>query len=219
MKLNIIISDFTYMKENYCIAGWSPAEQRMRRLMIDGHHWSEEEANKVEGHSCIQIETIPIPPNEGRNYPHKTEDTWITNDIKVLYHFTSPAELAYGLEDSLSRNIKSIFNGHLKENTFVLPKIKCPSLGAIKVPAQNLEFYKDSENKLRVRILDNDGQKYDLRVTCRYLRDVLDKMNGLKKLNNELKRVSFAHVRVGLAKPYYKQENHCFLMCNGVFLF
>ena len=25
MKLNIIISDFTYMKENYCIAGWSPA--------------------------------------------------------------------------------------------------------------------------------------------------------------------------------------------------
>lgn len=108
---------------------------------------------------------------------------------------------------------------YMKENTFVLPKTKCPSLGGIKVPAQNLEFYKDSENKLRIRILDNDGQKYDLRVTCRYLRDVLDKMNGLKKLNDELKRVSFAHVRVGLAKPYYKQENHCFLMCNGVFLF
>ena len=82
MKLNIIISDFTYMKENYCIAGWSSAEQRMRRLMIDGRHWSEEEVNKVEGHSCIQIETIPIPPNEGRNYPHKTEDTWITEALK-----------------------------------------------------------------------------------------------------------------------------------------
>ena len=26
-------------------------------------------------------------------------------------------------------------------------------------------------------------------------------------------------VRVGLAKPYYKQNNHCFLMCNGVFLY
>ena len=44
-------------------------------------------------------------------------------------------------------------------------------------------------------------------------------MNGLKKLNEELKQVTFAHVRVGLAKPYYKQNNHCFLMCNGVFLY
>ena len=96
---------------------------------------------------------------------------------------------------------------------------KCASLGAVKVPAQNLEFYKDCENKLRVKILDNNGQKYDWRIACRYLRDVLDKMNGLKKLNEQLKQVTFAHVRVGLAKPYYKQENHCFFMCNGVFLF
>jgi len=73
--------------------------------------------------------------------------------------------------------------GHLKENSYVLPGTKCASLGAIKVPAQNLEFYKDSENKLRIKIQDNDGEKYDLRVTCRYLRDVLDKMNGLKKMN------------------------------------
>lgn len=63
------------------------------------------------------------------------------------------------------------------------------------------------------------GDKYDLRVTCRYLRDVLDKMNGLKKLNEQLKEMTFAHVRVGLAKPYYKQNNHCFLMCNGIFLY
>lgn len=31
--------------------------------------------------------------------------------------------------------------------------------------------------------------------------------------------MTFAHVRVGLAKPYYKQKNNCFLMCNGVFLY
>ncbi len=219
MKLNIIISDFTYMTDSYCIAGWSPAERKMRRLMLNGHHWSEDAAKKVEGHSCIQVETLPISPKEGRDYPHKTEDTWINEDIVPLYKYDSPADLAYELEPSLSKNIQSIFGGNLKENTYVLPSSHCASLGAIKVPAQNLEFYKDSENKLRVRILDNDGQKYDLRVTCRYLRDVLDKMHGLKKLNEELRQVSFAHVRVGLAKPYYKQKNHCFLMCNGVFLY
>lgn len=219
MKLNIIISDYTYMTENCCIAGWSPAEKRMRRLMINGHHWSESEAKKVEGHSCIQVETLPIPYNEGRDYPHKTEDTWITEDIVPLYRYDTPADLAYDLERSLSKSITDIFARKLKDNSYVLPGTRCASLGAIKVPAQNLEIYKDSENKLRVKILDNDGQKYDLRVTCRYLRDVLDKMNGLKKLNAELKEKAFAHVRVGLAKPYYKQNNHCFLMCNGVFLF
>lgn len=65
----------------------------------------------------------------------------------------------------------------------------------------------------------NEIKYYCFRLTCRYLRDVLDKMNGLKKLNERLKEMTFAHVRVGLAKPYYKQNNHCFLMCNGVFLY
>lgn len=219
MKVNIIISDYTYMIDSYCIAGWSPTEQKMRRLMIEGHHWSEKEVKKVEGYSCIQIETLSIPPNEGRDYPHRTEDTWISQNVIPLYRFDSPRDLAYELEPSLSRNIRSIFNGYLKENAYVLPNTHCPSLGAVKLPAQNLKFYKDSENKLRVQILDDDGQKYDLRVTCRYLREVLDKMRGLEQLNEDLKKVSFAHVRVGLAKPYYKQKNHCFLMCNGVFLF
>ena len=219
MKLNIVVSDYTYMKDTYCIAGWSPSEQRMRRLMPNGHHWSEAESKKVEGHSCIQVETMSIPPEEGRDYPHKKEDTWISENIIPLYHYDTPADLAYELEGSLSKNIASVFSGHLKDNSYVLPGTKCASLGAIKVPAQNLEFYKDSENKLRIKIRDNDGEKYDLRITCRYLRDVLDKMNGLKKLNEQLKGMTFAHVRVGLAKPYYKQNNHCFLMCNGVFLY
>ena len=110
------------------------------------------------------------------------------------------------MEDSLSKNIATIFNWHLKENSYVLPGTKCASLGAVKVPAQNLEFYKDDETKLRVKILDNDGKKYDLRVTCRYLRDVLDKTNSLRQLNEQLREMTFAHVRVGLAKPYYKPK-------------
>ena len=219
MKLNIIISDYTYMKDTYCIAGWSPSEQKMRRLMINGHHWSELEAQKVEDHSCIQVETLPMSLDECRDYPHKTEDTWISEHVTPLYRYTSPAELASELENSLSRNIKSIFAGQLKECSYVLPGTKCASLGAIKIPAQNLEFYKDDEGKLRVKILDNDGTKYNLRVTCRYLRDALDKTSGLYRLNEQLKEMTFAHVRVGLAKPYYKQKNHCFLMCNGVFLY
>lgn len=219
MKLQIIISDYTYMKDSYCIAGWSPTEKKMHRLLINGHHWDEKESKFVKGHSCILIETIPADPEKQRDYPHKTEDTWISDDIQVLYQYNSPKELAYELESSLSKTIKHIFNGHLKENSYVLPKTRCASLGAIKVSAGNISFYKDSDEKLRIKLIDNDNEIYDLRVTCRYLRDVLDHEKGLEKLNESLKNVSFAHIRVGLAKPYYLKNNHCHLMCNGVFLY
>lgn len=219
MRLHIIISDYTYMIDSYCIAGWSKMENKMRRLLLNGKHWEEKDSKLVRGHSCIQVETITADPEKERDYPHKTEDTWITDNIKVLYQYDSPKDIAYELEPSLSRNIRSIFNGHLKENSYVLPKTKCKSLGAVKVPADNVSFYKDHDGKLRIKIIDNDNEKYDLRVTCRYLRDVLDKEKGLENLNEDLKNMRFAHVRVGLAKPYYLKNNHCYLMCNGVFLY
>jgi len=29
----------------------------------------------------------------------------------------------------------------------------------------------------------------------------------------------FAHCRIGLARPFLMQENHCYLMLNGLFLY
>lgn len=75
---------------------------------------------------------------------------------------------------------------------------------------------------MRVNLLDHDGQKYDLRVTCKYLRDVLDPMS-VKELeafkDDVLNSEQMVHVRVGLAKPYVYKDNNCYLMCNGVFFY
>ena len=92
-------------------------------------------------------------------------------------------------------------------------------LGAIIIPSQNITFFKDS-GKLRIRIVDNDKTEYDLRVTCKYLRDLLDKMKNLDDFNAEMQAPgSKAHVRVGLAKPYAYKDNNCYLMGNGVFFY
>lgn len=75
---------------------------------------------------------------------------------------------------------------------------------------------------MRVNLLDNDKTEYDVRVTCKYLRDVLDPMSAKEfdafkeEMESSDKR---AHVRVGLAKPYVYKDSNCYLMCNGVFLY
>lgn len=76
--------------------------------------------------------------------------------------------------------------------------------------------------KLRVRLLDHDASEYDLRVTCKYLRDLLDPMpdQEFEKSSREMRGGrQKAHVRVGLAKPYVYKDSNCYLMCNGVFFY
>ena len=215
---NVIISDVTYMKdEKYCVAGWEPTARKMRRLMPEGHHWHGDNLNKIKQYSYITVKGW-FPAN-GRDYPHKSEDMAIDLDtLKILSTYDTSKKLANDLEGSIHRNVKSIFRGNLKENTYVPAKSKCPSLGAVVIPSFNLEFFRDN-GKLRVSFKDNDDDQYDLRVTCKYLRDVLDKEKSLKGLNLAIKDYGRAHIRVGLAKPFAQQDNNCFLMCNGVFLF
>ena len=73
-----------------------------------------------------------------------------------------------------------------------------------------------------MNVLDRDKKDYDLRVTCKYLRDVLDPMpdKEFEQFKTEMQQSGkMAHVRVGLAKPYVYKDSNCYLMCNGVFFY
>ncbi len=75
---------------------------------------------------------------------------------------------------------------------------------------------------MRVNLLDRDGTEYDLRITCKYLRDLIDPMQAkeFETFNEEIQNSNqTAHVRVGLAKPYVYKNSNCYLMCNGVFFY
>lgn len=218
-QINVITSDITYMKETYCVAGWSPSTGQMKRLMIDGHHWDDENLKKLGKYASLNVTVLP--KEGGRNYPHKTEDTCIGEDFKVVRRYDNPTVLAKDLRPSTSKTISAAFSRKLKAKSYVSFKTKCPSLGGVVLPAKNVEFFKQ-DGKLRVNILDNDGTEYALRVTCKYLRDLLDPMGSkeFKEFKNEMQESGqAAHVRVGLAKPYVYKNNNCYLMCNGVFFY
>lgn len=218
-QINVITSDITYMKETYCVAGWNPSGRQMKRLLINGKHWDDNDLKRIGGYASLLVNVIPIPADRQRDFPHQTEDTWIDDNFKVIKTYDDPAKLAEALKGSVFPAIQRVFKGKLKENAYVPEGTHCPSLGAIIIPSANIEFSKSS-GKLRATIVDNDKAEYDLRVTCKYLRDMLDPMESLDNFNKEMRASgSKAHVRVGLAKSYAYKDNNCYLMCNGVFFY
>ncbi|MBO5662538.1 MAG: hypothetical protein J6S12_01600 [Alphaproteobacteria bacterium] len=75
------------------------------------------------------------------------------------------------------------------------------------------------DGKLRARITDYSKQLYELKVSCKYLRDIFEKDKDVKNLNNAIAASQYAHCRIGLARKFLMQENHCYLMLNGLFLY
>jgi len=193
----------------------------MQRLMINGNHWTNKDLEKVGKYALLNVNVIP--KEGGRNYPHKTEGTWIDDNFKVVQHYEDPNTLAKSLRQSTSKTIDTAFEGNLKKKSYVRFKTNCPSLGGVILPAKNINFFKN-DGKLRVNLLDHDTCEYDLRVTCKYLRDLFDPMPAkeLEGFNAEMQGSNKkAHVRVGLARvrTYVYKNSNCYLMCNGVFFY
>ena len=214
-KSNIIISDITCMKEKFCIAGFDTYEKRMKQLMIDGSYWDE---NQIPRTYCqIMVENEPF--DEPRDYPHRTEDVNINYEsIEIEKYFEPGKELADCLKETVSKDIQSIFNHHVKEKSYVLQNTNCPSLGAIVISARDIEFFTE-DGKLRTSITDFSKQKYDMKVSCKYLRDIFERTKDVDKLNYMVSQSQYAHCRIGLARKFLIQENHCYLMLNGLFLY
>jgi hypothetical protein len=217
-KTNIIVSDITYKKNLFCVAGWDKSANKMRRLLLDGKYWHLDDIKKLGQYAEICVEVLP--DSKKRTYPHKNEDTIISSNFKVAHRFNEPKSLALALKKSVSANIADAFNNKLIGHEYVHAKTNCSSLGAILVDSKDINFYKNDNQKLRLRVKDSDKQIYDLRISCKYLRDILKSESDLETLNKEMQVFPHkAHIRLGLAKPFVHQKNKCYLMCNGLFLY
>ena len=58
-----------------------------------------------------------------------------------------------------------------------------------------------------------------MKVSCKYLRDIFERTKDVDKLNYMVSQSQYAHCRIGLARKFLIQENHCYLMLNGLFLY
>jgi len=221
IKMNIIITDITYMKEKFCVAGYNYMNKKVIRLMPNGSHWEEKELKKIDGFCLVNVEGKYPSPSQGRQYPHRTEDFHIDLDtLEIIKSFESMKELREEIKESSSLSIQGIFKNNVKRAKYVPAKTKCKSLGAVELPVSNLEFIKEN-GKLRLHIKDSDNKEYNVKVSSKMIRDFYFK-NGedLEKLNEHVFIFGEnAHVRIGLARAFSMQNNHCYLMCNGIFIY
>jgi hypothetical protein len=205
------------MKNKFCVAGWDLDECRMKRLLIDGGYWDTTNLPSIgKWYSSLSVYTRLL--DTPRDYPQRTDDVNVEVDsICCQKSFSSGQEVAAKLSDSISENIMSIFDNKVVENSYVQQHTICSSLGAVEVPANNVTFVIDN-NKLRASITDNDSREYLLPVSCKYVRDIFTSNKNIDELNYIFTKEWTAHLRIGLARPFSMQENHCYIMLNGIFL-
>jgi hypothetical protein len=205
------------MKDKFCIAGWDLNEHRMKRLLINGVYWNTTNLSSIgKWYSLISISTNLL--ENPRDYPQRTNDVNI--DVDSIYcqkSFSSGQVVVTKLSDSVSKNIMAIFDNKVVANSYVPQHTICSSLGAVEIPANHITFVIEN-SKLRVKINDNDKREYFLPVSCKYIRDAFFNDKNIDKLNSTFTKDWIAHLRIGLARPFSMQENHCYIMLNGVFL-
>ncbi|MHA1575681.1 MAG: hypothetical protein ACTSXL_06065 [Alphaproteobacteria bacterium] len=116
MKINLIISDITCMKEKFCVGGFDYFNNKMIRLMPKGKHWEENDLEQLKGFSTISVDGEFPPKDKARDFPHKTEDFHINPEsIKILQTYKKTAYLAKDLQSSISLTIQDIFSKQIKE--------------------------------------------------------------------------------------------------------
>ena len=49
--------------------------------------------------------------------------------------------------------------------------------------------------------------------------DIFERTKSVDRLNSMVSQSQYAHCRIGLARKFLIQENHCYLMLNGLFLY
>jgi hypothetical protein len=110
-QIEAVTSDITYMKETYCIAGWNPSGQHMKRLFIKGKHWEDGDLKKIGKYARLLVNVIPA--ERSRDFPHQTEDTWIDSDFKVMQTYDAPKKLVKDLHLSASLTIQRAFDRNM----------------------------------------------------------------------------------------------------------
>ncbi len=107
-SISVITSDITYMKDTYCVAGLNPNTNKMKRLLIDGKHWTDNDLKRLGKYALLHIDVIPS--EQVRDFPHRAEDIWISPDFKVLKNYDDPKKLSEHLMPSVSPSVHQAFN-------------------------------------------------------------------------------------------------------------
>lgn len=127
--------------------------------------------------------------------------------------------LVGAVRDSVAPNLKVLFGRNLQrqnQSAYVLLGTKCPSLGAIEINRNDLKFlqkrWEDKPPKLRAVLAK---EQLDLSVTSTILHRTFS-TGGVQAVERLLPKGGKLHLRMGLARPFGRYPDQCFLRPNGL---
>jgi hypothetical protein len=168
--------------------------------------------------------TRPLPK------PPHTEDWEISAHHRPrLIRNLSEEESRILLEKILDRSIKSIFDADIHNNQYINEGEGNRSLGTVsakEVLSVRYSLKEDDKYDYRIRFSDDTEEIYDLPITDLAFREYCDSRRVQGEATDVIsatleRRLSQSHVfiRVGLARPFARMYNRCYLQVSGVYAF
>lgn len=231
MKETLIITDVTRMNNGHvCIAGIT-SNNECRRPVFKFGQIPEEWLYDKKSKDCVIFPFAVVEFDflgTRSNAPH-TEDRIIDPHYKKFTgNRVAPQELLPKIADP---SVRDIFGAEIYHDMgyFIKEGEGNRSLGTVKVNIKEC-FFGHSYGRLDYRISFNDeeGVSYRLRVTdlsfryyCQYLQDKEQwPYEKISRHLNEQLRGKTVYLRIGLARPTWKERPHCcFLQITGIYSF
>ncbi len=221
--MQFIVTEVTKMNQNnYCVAAWSIAQQKVVRRLPNGNHWSSQLIDQHQIRPGVILTLEPTGVQHPGSYPHTTEDTRISTNIR----YVGQANAGWPNEIPVHSSLQNAFSHQVQDNgqrwnnalkpVYVHQGTQVPSLIGLTITPGNLTLITDTYNnqpKLRAQLTDT-VDTYDLTVSCKQLRDIWSS-ESLDAANNYIPTDRELHVRIGLARAFGGSPN-CALMLNGV---
>jgi hypothetical protein len=228
----LVITDLSKMKEDrICIFGID-SEGRNIRPEIPYSQWIERDIFDENGKIIIQpLAEIEFDFIQSKPKPPHTEDVEINRNYKPrLIRNLSESEGKILFEGILDDSIESIFCAVIHENKYLNHGEGKRSLGTIRMKeCLGIKHFKKDDEKysFRIQFSDMKGEIYDLKITDylfnKYYNTKLIEKNLDSEIicNDILQRFNKFDVflRVGIARPFEKMYNRCYLQVSGIHSF
>jgi len=231
MKKQLVITDLTRMRgDRVCIFGVDEDGNGMRPDIPPTGIREDYLLDKNGRRIITPFAVIEFDFIRPLSKPPHTEDWEISAHHKPrLIRNLSEEESRILLEKILDKSIKSIFDADIYNNQYINEGEGNRSLGTVRakeVLSVRYSLKEDDKYDYRIKFSDDTEEIYDLPITDLAFREYCDSQrvqgHTTDVISAKLKRrLSESHVfiRVGLARPFARMYNRCYLQVSGIYAF
>lgn len=231
MRKRLTITDLTRMKgDRVCIFGVDEEGNGVRPDIgsagIREHHLLDKNGRRIVAPFAVVEFDLVRPVSKP---PHTEDREMNPRHLPRLVRRLSVGEQKALLTNLLDRSVSDIFGAEIHVSQYVNEGEGRRSLGTVmasEVIDIKYSLTKHERYDYRMKFSDATGEVYDLPITDLAFRDYCggQRLQGhaTDVISHELKcRLSESRVfvRVGLARPFAKMYNRCYLQVSGVYAF